>query len=189
MALDSFTEAPMKTAFGYMRVSSSGQIEGDGFERQHFAIAAFAASRGYDSVTYFREEAIPGKSEIADRPAYLEMIQAAIDSGVQTVLVERMDRLAREFRVQELILTHLACHSIDLIAADTGENVTEAFRGDPMRRAMIQIQGIFAELEKNMIVSKLSKARKRARDRGERCEGQPPFGHKTVKEKGPAGTP
>lgn len=174
----------MKTAFAYMRVSGSSQIEGDGFQRQHFSIATFAAARGYDSVTYFQEEAVPGKTEMTDRPAFLEMVASALAAGVKTIIVEALDRLAREYRVQEMLLTYLASKGIDLIAANTGENVTEALMGDPMRRALVQIQGILAELDKNLIVSKLFKARKRARDRGERCEGQPPFGFKTLKEKG-----
>lgn len=174
----------MKTAFAYLRVSGNSQLDGDGFDRQHFAVAQFAAAKGYDSVTYFREEAVPGKTEMTDRPAFLEMVAGALAASVQTIIVEALDRLAREYRVQEMLLTYLASKQIDLIAANTGENVTEALMGDPMRRALVQIQGILAELDKNLIVSKLYKARKRARDRGERCEGQPPFGYKTVKEKG-----
>lgn len=173
-----------KIAFAYLRVSGGSQLDGDGFDRQHFAVAQFAAARGYDSVTYFREEAVPGKTDMVDRPAFLEMVAAANEAGVQTIIVEALDRLAREYRVQEMLLIHLASKSIDLIAANTGENVTEALMGDPMRRALVQIQGILAELDKNLIVSKLLKARKRARDRGERCEGAPPFGWRTVKEKG-----
>jgi site-specific DNA recombinase len=48
--------------------------------------------------------------------------------------------------------------------------------GDPMRRALVQIQGILAELDKNMIVAKLRKARERQRTKSGRCEGRKPYG-------------
>ena len=48
-------------------------------------------------------------------------------------------------------------------AAPPGENVTEAYLADPMKRALIQIQAVFAELEKSMIVKKLRAARQALR--------------------------
>ena len=50
-----------------------------------------------------------------------------------------------------------------IISADTLQDVTAAFFGDPMLRAMIQVQGVFAELDKSMLVAKLRKARELTR--------------------------
>lgn len=41
-----------------------------------------------------------------------------------------------------------------------------------MKKALIQIQGIFAELEKNLLVKKLRNARDRARAEKGKCEGR-----------------
>jgi DNA invertase Pin-like site-specific DNA recombinase len=89
-----------------------------------------------------------------------------------------MHRLAREYRTQEHLIIYLASKGLTLISADTGEDITAAMMGDPMRRALVQIQGIFAELEKNMLVVKLKKARERKRKTTGKCEGTVPFGGK-----------
>jgi len=41
-----------------------------------------------------------------------------------------------------------------------------------MKKALIQIQGIFAELEKSLLVKKLRKARERNREQQGKCEGR-----------------
>ena len=63
------------------------------------------------------------------------------------LLLRSLDRLAREYRIQEQLfdLSWLP-KGINLISANTGENVTRAITADPMKKAMVQMQGIFAEL-------------------------------------------
>jgi DNA invertase Pin-like site-specific DNA recombinase len=50
--------------------------------------------------------------------------------------------------------------------------VTAAIEADPMKKALVQIQGIFAELEKSLLVKKLRAARDRARAEKGKCEGR-----------------
>jgi hypothetical protein len=49
--------------------------------------------------------------------------------------VERLDRLAREYVVQEQLLIYLASKGIVLLNASSGENITEAINSDPMKKA------------------------------------------------------
>ena len=72
--------------------------------------------------------------------------------------------MAREYRIQEQLLIYLVSKGIDLISANTGENVTQAIQDDPMKKAMVQIQGIFSELDKVLLVRKLRKAREKVRE-------------------------
>lgn len=44
-----------------------------------------------------------------------------------------------------------------------------------MKKALIQIQGIFAELEKNLLVKKLRNARERVIAEKGKCGGQPAY--------------
>jgi DNA invertase Pin-like site-specific DNA recombinase len=99
------------------------------------------------------------------------MLTAILSNGVRAVIVERLDRLAREYMVQEQLLVYLAAKGITLWNASTGENVTEAVAADPMKKAVIQIQGVFAELEKSLLVNRLAKARERKRAENGKCEG------------------
>ena len=46
-----------------------------------------------------------------------------------------------------------------------------------MRKALVQIQGVFAELDKSLLVRKLRKGREAVRATKGRCEGQKPYGH------------
>jgi DNA invertase Pin-like site-specific DNA recombinase len=88
------------------------------------------------------------------------------------VIVERLDRLAREYRVQESLLIYLASKGIRLISAATDEDVTQALQADPMKKALIQVQGVFAELEKSLLVKKLKAARERKKRIQGKCEGR-----------------
>ena len=166
----------MKPACGYIRVSTLGQFDGDGFERQRQAIQAFTAANGFAIVETFEERGVSGKTDGDARPAFQQMISALLASECRTVVVESLDRLAREYRVQEHLLIYLASKGIGLIAANTGECVTDAIAADPMRKALVQIQGIFAELDRNLLVRKLRMARERKKAATGRCEGQKPYG-------------
>ena len=100
------------------------------------------------------------------------MVSEIMKDGVDTIVVESLDRLAREYRIQEQLLIYLASKGINLISANTGENVTQAISEDPMKKALIQIQGVFAELDKSLTVKKLRKARERIREQKGKCEGR-----------------
>lgn len=166
-------------AFAYLRVSGAGQIQGHGFERQLEAITTFSKKNGYLIDKVYREQASGTKDE-TERTEFSAMVSEILRNGVRTVIVESLDRLAREYRIQEQMLVYLAAKDIDLIACNTGENVTKAISDDPMKKAMIQMQGIFAELDKSLLVRKLRKSREKIRKEQGKCEGR-----KSYKEKDP----
>jgi DNA invertase Pin-like site-specific DNA recombinase len=161
----------MLKAYGYCRVSGAGQIDGNGFERQRNAIQAFALKSKIEIVHIYFEQ-VSGVKDEEQREVFQEMISAILRNGVRTIVVEGLDRLAREYRVQEQLLIYLVSKGITLIDARTGENVTEAISADPMKRAMVQIAGIFSELEKNLLVKKLRLARESKRKAAGKCEGR-----------------
>jgi DNA invertase Pin-like site-specific DNA recombinase len=159
-----------------MRCSGKASLFGDTWLRQTETISACAAKQGFSIDYEFQEKAVPGKMDEDHRPAFQEMIATLLGNGCKTIIVESLDRLAREYRIQEQLVIYIASKELTLISANTGENITEAMMGDPMRRALVQIQGILAELDKNMIVAKLKKARQRMKVQKGRCEGVRPFG-------------
>ena len=161
----------VKQVYAYLRVSSQGQVEGHGFNRQLEAIEKFCQGSGYRIAGVYKESA-SGTTEETERPAFSEMVSAILRNGVNTVVVESLDRLAREYRVSEHLIIYLASKGIDLINANTGENITKAILDDPMKKALVQIQGIFAELDKSMLVKKLRKSREAVRAAGKKCEGR-----------------
>ncbi len=167
----------MREAVAYLRCSGLGNGT-DTWERQIEAIHSFCKAEGFNLVGTYQEDATPGKLDKEDRPAFQQMIADLAQNDCKTIVVERLDRLARRFGTQESLLTFIAGEGLTLFAADSGEDVTAAMLGDPMRRALVQIQGIFAELDKNMTIAKLRKARERLRTTNGKCEGRIAYGMK-----------
>jgi len=131
----------------------------------------------------YKEKGISGTKDELDRPTFQDMITDVLSNGVKTIVVESLDRLARELMIQEQILMYLARKDICLISANTGEDVTDAVRSDPMKKALIQIQGVFAELDKSQLVNKLRKGREKVKqDRG-KCEGRKHYGENSEEER------
>lgn len=163
-----------KQAVGYCRVSSTGQQQnGTGLDRQEQVITEYAKQAGYELIQVY-QEAITGTD--ADRPVFTQMLADMLSNSCRVVIVERLDRLARDLVLQLQLVGLLCSKGITLISADTQQDVTAAFSGDPMLKAMIQVQGVFSELDKSMLVAKLRKARQDKKAKTGRCEGRKPFG-------------
>jgi len=161
-------------AFGYVRVSSKGQLKGHGPERQRDDIEEFAKRNGIELAGTF-EDAWTGTD--SDRPQFMAMLEAMMTNGVRTVIVESLDRFARDLAVQMQLIAKLVAEGITLIPANTGQVIDAAALDDnPMLKAMTQIQGVFAELDKSMTVRKLRAARQAKRAKTGRCEGRKPYG-------------
>ena len=97
----------MVKAFAYLRVSGKAQVEGDGFTRQLEAIKRYAAAHDIKIAHVYREEGVSGTKELENRPAFVEMMTALHSNGTKLVLVEKLDRLARDLMIQETIIGDL----------------------------------------------------------------------------------
>lgn len=164
----------MTKAFGYIRCSGLGQLSGDGPDRQREAIQTFADLNQIEIAEWFTESHTG--TDLEGRPQFQRMRKALVSDGVHTVLIEKLDRLARDIIVQETILADFKKNSIDLFSATPGED--GLCGNDPTRTLIRQILGCFFEYERKMIVSKLNAARDRKRANGERMEGRLPYGMK-----------
>jgi DNA invertase Pin-like site-specific DNA recombinase len=163
-------------ALSYLRVSGKGQIGGDGFPRQRGTIAAFAAASGLDLVDEFRDEGVSGTLGLADRPGLTALLEAAMAGGIETVLVEKADRLARDLVESELLLRTLREHEIRVIEADGGNDLTSDNDTSPTAVLIRQVLGAISQWEKSGLVAKLRAARDRVRSQRGRCEGPPAYG-------------
>jgi DNA invertase Pin-like site-specific DNA recombinase len=162
----------MRNAFAYLRVSGKGQLEGDGFTRQLDAIRRYAGAHAIQVLQTFQENGVSGTKDLARRPAFLEMMAALHSGGVDLVLIEKLDRLARELIVQEAIIRDLRGSGIDLISVAEPDLLVD----DPTRKLMRQIMGAISEYEKTMTVMKLRGARLRKKASSGRCEGAKRYG-------------
>ena len=163
----------MVKAFGYLRVSGKGQVDGDGFPRQLAAIKAYAAANGISIVAVYREKGVCGATESMDRPAWSEMMTALHSNGVRTIVIEKLDRLARDLMVQEATIADLQKHGFTLLSVAE----PDLMANDPTRILMRQLMGAVAQYDKSQIVLKLRGARMRKRAQQGRCEGRKPYGY------------
>ena len=94
--------------------------------------------------------------------------------GVDTVIIERIDRLARDLMVQEAIINDFKKHGFKLLSTCEGDLITgrELMNEDPTRKLIRQVFGAIAEYDKTMTVLKLRAARERVRARTGKCEGR-----------------
>jgi DNA invertase Pin-like site-specific DNA recombinase len=159
-------------AFAYLRVSGKGQVEGDGFTRQLEAIKKYAAPCGIKISKVYREEGVSGTTDWESRPAFSEMMGALLANGTRTVLVERLDRVARDLMVQESIIADFKRKGLTILSV----NEPDLCSDDPSRVLMRQMLGAFFQYEKTLLVAKLKGARIRAKAAYGKCEGRKPYG-------------
>ena len=163
----------MIKAFAYLRVSGRSQVDGDGFPRQIAAIRSYAKQHDIRVVKMFREEGVTGTRETMDRPAWIEMMTALHGDGVRVVIIEKLDRLARDLMIQEATIADLRKHDFELVSVQE----PDLMANDPTRVLMRQLMGAVAQYDKSQIVAKLRGARQRMKAKEGRCEGAKPYGH------------
>lgn len=158
-------------AYLYCRVSGQGQLDQDGPVRQLDAMHAFCAAGNIEIVEEFTE-AYTGKE--LDRPVLQKIIGMILENGVRTIIVEKLDRLARDVVTQELLIRDFQRNKIILLSASPSEQ--DLCSHDPGRVMLRQILGAVSGYERAMVVFRTKAARDRIRAKGLRCEGKKPFG-------------
>ncbi len=165
----------MTLAAAYLRVSGKTQIQGDGFPRQQASIQHYAQQNGIQIVSTREEKGVSGTVDGMNRPTWAELIAdiVADKSGPQIILIEKLDRLARDLMIQEHIIASLRLRQITLISVAEPDLCIN----DPSRKLLRQIMGAIAEYDKTMIVEKLraAKTRLKAKD-GRKTDGAYAYG-------------
>lgn len=164
-------------AVTYLRVSSKGQVSGDGFPRQRQAVESYAKANGIELVGEFRDEGVSGTLPVQARPGFADLVERIASNGVRVVIVEKADRLARDLIESELGLRVLRDLGVQVIEAEGGNDLTQ---GDDSPTSVLirQVLGAVAEFEKSALVAKLRASRVRIRRTAGRCEGRKPFGER-----------
>jgi len=151
----------MEKVFAYIRVSSQAQAktDKDGFERQKQAIEKYATANNLQIVEHFYEDHTGTDQH---RPELARLMVSLEEEGqeVKTVLIEKLDRLARELMIQEAIIKDFVKNDFNIISAIEGKDLSA---DDATRKLVRQVMGAFSEYEKTMLVAKLWAAKERKR--------------------------
>jgi DNA invertase Pin-like site-specific DNA recombinase len=157
--------------FGYIRVSGKGQKDQDGPARQKDAIAKFSASHDVEIQHIFSDIGVSGTIDGLDRPELVKLIASCELGQAEGIVVESMERFARDLIVSEVLIAELKKRNIKLFAADVGFHDQVTADADPSRKLIRQILAAVAEHAKSTLVLKLRAARERVRQQKGHCEG------------------
>ena len=161
-------------AVAYMRTSSATNTgdDKDSAKRQRAAIEAYAKRAGYKIAEgdWFYDPGVSGADPIDTRKGFNALLDRIEGNGVRVVLIEDASRFARDLMTQELGILSLANRDGVRVITASGDDLTDT--SDPMKIAMRQIAGAFAQLEKARLVAKLKGARERKRATGAKVEGR-----------------
>jgi DNA invertase Pin-like site-specific DNA recombinase len=168
-------------AVAYLRTSSAANVgaDKDSEKRQRQAITIYAKAAKFEIAAddWFYDPAVSGADPIETRLGFNKLLDRIEGNGVRVVIIEDASRFARDLMTQELGILSLIKLGVRVITA-AGDELTDT--SDPMKKAMRQIAGAFAELEKARLVAKLRGARERKRATAEsttldgrgKCEGR-----------------
>ena len=160
-------------AVAYLRTSSAANVgaDKDSEKRQREAIVAFAKRARFEiqADDWFYDPSVSGADPIETRPGFNRLLDRIESNGVRTVLIEDASRFARDLMTQELGILSLIKLGVRVVTT-AGDDLTDT--SDPMKKAMRQIAGAFAELEKARLVAKLRGARERKKAVTGKCEGR-----------------
>ena len=142
----------------YTRVSSDGQLDGFGIDTQERAIASWTKAHGHRIVRTVSDVGVSGATDAVDRPGLSAALEALDAREAHGLVVARLDRLARALTVQEAALAFIWRIGAEVFTADAGQ-VLRDDPDDPMRTALRQVVGVFAELDRRMVVKRLRDGR------------------------------
>ncbi len=160
---------------GYVRVSSEGQLDGLGLDVQTRIVREWTRRHGHRLVQVHSDGAIRGTTDAVDRPGLTAALRELQEHRADGLIVATIDRLARRLTVQEAILAMVWQHGGRVFTADDGE-VREDDPDDPMRTAIRQMRGVFAELDRAMVVKRLRDGRKAKEAMGRKAVGTYAYG-------------
>lgn len=169
----------MANAIAYERVSTDRQAEeGFGLDVQDTQIRRWCETHGHRLIAVHRDEGISGTKDTADRPGLAKAI-TSLEGSAELLVVARLDRLARALTVQEAILAQVWKRSGRVVAVDAGEIMPDD-PDDPMRTAMRQMMGVFAQLDRAMVVARMRAGRRAKEAKGGYAgKGSPRFGQRS----------
>lgn len=141
----------------YVRVSTNGQT----VENQRRELTQWAERAGHEIVKVYQDAGISGAKGRDKRPGFDAMLKGAVQREFDLLAVWSSDRLGRSMpdliEVLQMIRTTGRELYIHTQALDTSTS---------SGRALFQMLGVFAELEREMIVARVNAGMARAKANG-----------------------
>jgi site-specific DNA recombinase len=165
-----------KFTIGYVRVSTSKQLDGNGPDQQRAAIIAWAmANKQGDKqpIDDWVTEDESGTKE--NREEILRLLELAKEGKLGRLIIDRQDRLGRRLLVCESLFQRFQEAGVEVVC--TQNHFGAGIEGTLMR----QIMGSFAEYQRSEWLARMRTCRKIAVTRkGRHSGGKAPLGYKSA---------
>ena len=158
-------------ALGYVRVS----LESENPENQVQAIEEFCKQQGLELLKIFRDIGVSGSKAAFEREGFKQLIEAANLLGIKTIVIYDLTRLGRD--LFDLIETYkkLLEEGFNILFVKHPElNARpDSPIGEALRKAILTVLGVVAELERAFIRERTKAALERARKEGKHVGRRP----------------
>ena len=161
----------MKRYIGYIRVSTTEQVEGYGLDAQKSSINSYCQAMGYKLDRIVSDEGISGST--LTRPGIQEVIESMKQCQYDGVIVYKLDRISRNLK--DILVLHddifTACGASIISVQEQFDTQT------PMGKLMFQMIGGFAEFEREIIKERMFNGRVERAKQGKFAGGSAPYGY------------
>lgn len=150
-------------AAGYMRVSTESQLDGFGPGIQRDAITETAAGHHLELTEVYFDEGICGAEGLDVRRDLAAALDWITEHPGGTLIIPRLDRLARDLLVQETVLADIWKAGGHVLSCSETERTYchPDNPEDPARTLIRQVLGAVAAYERSMIRLRLVRGRRR----------------------------
>jgi len=158
-------------ALGYVRVS----LPEEDPRNQEVAIEEFARRNGLELLKIFRDVGVSGSKRAFEREGFRQLVDAARLLDIKTIIVFDLTRLGRDlFDLIETYRTLLERGFTVLFVKHPELNAQPGSPiGEALRRALLVLLGIVAEMERAFISERTKAAMERARAEGRQLGRRP----------------
>lgn len=167
-----FQKKLVPATVAYMRVSTSGQLDGSGIDQQKVSIGTFMQMKGLKVDEWVTEDET-GTTE--DRTEIQRLLQRAKAGEIACIIVDRMDRFGRLQRVCESLFAQFEAAGVEVVFANL--EIAKTPEGTMIR----QIMGSVAEYQRKEWLQRMTVCRRKAAEKkGTHPGGPTPFGYRSV---------
>ena len=169
---------PRPRAIGYIRVSTTEQVSGFGLDVQEKAIRDYCKANRLRLVAVYRDEGQSGSNGLEDRVGLAEALAALKAGDAQSLVVYRLDRLARDLILQETTVERLKDQGTPVVSAS--EPDLDTATDDPTKVLIRQIVGAVGQYERAVIRGRMMAGKAAKVAKGGYGGGRPAYGYKAI---------
>ena len=162
--------------YGYVRVSTLMQVDGESLDTQSRQIQNYAGSKGWDipQDNSFVEAGISGSTDFQKRPQGQRLFDGLVRGD--TIVFAKLDRAFRNVQNAFSTLQQLKDLGINVHFIDLGGEVT----GNGIGSVIFGVMSVFANFEKDRIASRIREVKQMQKSQGKFVGGRRAFGYNIV---------